>query len=405
MADPKYADLPGIAYDQPDVYETEDLPESDQNPDLYEEETDSIERLHISANEAFGKFKGKSLQSNNVDFSDRITKNRRSGYDVHWEIVGEGEKETPLQKFQRLQIEMKELAEEVAQLKESGSSLIEGQALPKQFAQQIETAERQLEEIKLEEALGSELLADFKDPEGARVMRLLAQLDGLQQGSANPESKDSTATKPATPGLVSYELQFRPEHSELSRSSRLAQLEQRLHNAESALGATPEKLATLCVDPRDSTRPHSLLEAVQLLSAKVSLLDTIHLDHVEGRLVALAQRMDSIAEKSSSTIEDTERDQKVIELYDLMKKNSEEISQILPETLDRIVTLHALNQQAADFGKSLTQLEAVQQQISSSLNDSEQGLKEQKDSFLAQLELLKNNLAKLDTRITSLSKK
>jgi len=34
-----------------------------------------------------------------------------------WELVGEGEKETPLQKFQRLQCEVKELFEEVNELK------------------------------------------------------------------------------------------------------------------------------------------------------------------------------------------------------------------------------------------------------------------------------------------------
>lgn len=27
---PKYAELPGFAHDQPDVYETDDLPESEQ---------------------------------------------------------------------------------------------------------------------------------------------------------------------------------------------------------------------------------------------------------------------------------------------------------------------------------------------------------------------------------------
>lgn len=34
-----------------------------------------------------------------------------------WELVGEGEKETALQKFQRLQCEIKELYEEVNELK------------------------------------------------------------------------------------------------------------------------------------------------------------------------------------------------------------------------------------------------------------------------------------------------
>ena len=104
MADPKYANLPGIvsgfsfkvagtsfdkfvkiqyvyidglinyifqAHDQPDVFETNDLPESDQhcdaagdaNPDA---NSDAIETLHLSGNEAFGKFKGKQVRTLNV---------------------------------------------------------------------------------------------------------------------------------------------------------------------------------------------------------------------------------------------------------------------------------------------------------------------------------------------------
>ena len=42
MADPKYANLPGIAHDQPDVYETGDLPESEQHYDDEDAEQVSI---------------------------------------------------------------------------------------------------------------------------------------------------------------------------------------------------------------------------------------------------------------------------------------------------------------------------------------------------------------------------
>ena len=39
MADPKYANLPGIAHDQPDFYETGDLPESEQH---YDDDADQV---------------------------------------------------------------------------------------------------------------------------------------------------------------------------------------------------------------------------------------------------------------------------------------------------------------------------------------------------------------------------
>lgn len=111
------------AYDQPDVYETSDLPEVDQSENLYDEdpENECIERLHISAKDAFSKFRGKYL-TGNVDFSDRLSKRIRTGYDARsgeWELAAEGEKETPFQKFHRLQCETRELFEELTVLQQN----------------------------------------------------------------------------------------------------------------------------------------------------------------------------------------------------------------------------------------------------------------------------------------------
>lgn len=67
--------------DQPDVYETSDLPESEQNEFVDAvETTDAIEVLHISSKEAHGKFANKVLDSSRVDFSDRISSKPRTGY-------------------------------------------------------------------------------------------------------------------------------------------------------------------------------------------------------------------------------------------------------------------------------------------------------------------------------------
>ena len=89
MADPKYANLPGIAHDQPDIYETgEHLPECDLHQPDGEEMSESVETLHVSASDAFGKFKGKKGPTN-VDLSGRI-----QGSKGHWhgdyELVGAG---------------------------------------------------------------------------------------------------------------------------------------------------------------------------------------------------------------------------------------------------------------------------------------------------------------------------
>lgn len=155
------------AHDEPDVYEINDLPESDQTSDFYEEESDTVERIHLSASEAFNKFKGKSLAANKVDFSERISRHLRTGYEARsgdWELSGE--KETPLQKYKRLQFEMNELLEEVEQIKnqkkpEEAECLVSGEL--------VESAMKKLADLRLEETLGADLISGITDPEGAQI--------------------------------------------------------------------------------------------------------------------------------------------------------------------------------------------------------------------------------------------
>ncbi|XP_071001055.1 dynactin subunit 2-like, partial [Oncorhynchus clarkii lewisi] len=117
MADPKYANLPGIASNEPDVYETSDLPEDDQAQFESEELcSDSVERIVVNPNAAYDKFKDKRVSTKGLDFSDRISKNKRVGYESgEYEILAEGcgVKETPQQKYQRLVNEIQELSQEV----------------------------------------------------------------------------------------------------------------------------------------------------------------------------------------------------------------------------------------------------------------------------------------------------
>lgn len=96
----KYANLPGIAWDQPDVFETTDLPEVDQvinnrradlvlaPGEISLESGDNIQVFNIDAKKSFQKFEA-------AEFGD---------------IVSEGSDETPLQQFKRLESEVVNLA-------------------------------------------------------------------------------------------------------------------------------------------------------------------------------------------------------------------------------------------------------------------------------------------------------
>ena len=73
--------------DQPDVYETSDLPESDQDLNSADngDTTDSVvEILNVSGENAYSTFKGKVLDSSMVDFSDRISRRGHTGYSSRW---------------------------------------------------------------------------------------------------------------------------------------------------------------------------------------------------------------------------------------------------------------------------------------------------------------------------------
>ncbi|VDK29155.1 unnamed protein product [Gongylonema pulchrum] len=100
-----------------DVYETEDLPEDDQQ--LIEDEVhegEEVQRVHIDVGEAMKRFKGRLVNAENVDFSDSIARKKRRGYGggaYVLEVVGPyaDENETLEQKLTRLECEVNDLVE------------------------------------------------------------------------------------------------------------------------------------------------------------------------------------------------------------------------------------------------------------------------------------------------------
>ncbi|KAF5273949.1 hypothetical protein FQA39_LY01064 [Lamprigera yunnana] len=392
MADPKYVDLPGIARDEPDVYETNDLPESDQTADFFEEESTSVERLQISANEAFNKFKGKTINANGVDFSQRISKGIRIGYDAHnWELLEKGERETPLQKYQRLECEMNELFEEVSQLKneknEANNWLVTGE--------QVQQALEKLADLKLEESLGGDVISSIIDPQGAQMKKLLCQLEQFKAATKDaPESET-----PSDDNAIVYQLNYKPEQARFTQTNRLAELEHRLHRLESVLGASNDKLSRLAF----MTTKNNLFETAQYLSATASMLDSAQLDHIEGRLTALNQKLDTITEKRSKISEDVEKDKMILELYEILK-NSEGFSKILPQTVERLKALEALHNKATEFVKTLTQVENLQTEMQSNIHNNQALLQGVQESFAMNFEEINKNIASLDARIKALKK-
>jgi dynactin-2 len=73
----------------------------------------------------------------------------------------------------------------------------------------------------------------------------MAQLECSQTATQAP-AKGSKPSSGNT-GQVTYELMFKPEQARLNQSTRVAQLEQRLHAVETSVGDVPNKLVSTTV--------------------------------------------------------------------------------------------------------------------------------------------------------------
>ncbi|XP_032066803.1 dynactin subunit 2 isoform X3 [Thamnophis elegans] len=404
MADPKYADLPGIARNEPDVYETSDLPEDDQAEfDAEELTSTSVEHLIVNPNAAYDKFKDKRVGTKGLDFSDRIGKSKRTGYESgDYEILGEGlhVKETPQQKYQRLLHEVQELTTEVEKIKNSvKESSAEEKLTPVTLAKQVAGLKQQLVSTHLEKLLGPDAAINLTDPDGALAKRLLLQLEVTKTAKSVSAGGKGAAKVTAGPeNTVTYELHSRPEQDKFSQAAKIAELEKRLAELEASVRCEQDVQNPLSVGLQGA----SLMETVELLQAKVNSLDVATLDQVEARLQSVLGKVNEIA-KHKATVEDADTQSKVHQLYALVQEWSP-LASTLPEVVQRLVAVRQLHEQAMQFGQLLTHLDTTQQMIANSLKDNVTLLTQVQKAMKENLAAVEDNFANINSRVQKLAK-
>ncbi|XP_061793747.1 dynactin subunit 2 [Nerophis lumbriciformis] len=403
MADPKYANLPGIAFNEPDVYETGDLPEDDQAQFESEELcSDSVERIVVNPNAAYDKFKDKHVSTKGLDFSDRISKSRRVGYESGtFEILGEGcgVKETPQQKYQRLVNEIQELCQQVDTIQTATKeSNAEERLTPVVLAQHAAQLKQQLVSAHLDSLLGPQAHINLSDPDGALARRLLTQLEAAKSSrscSAGDSKMPPSAKGPD--GVVLYELHSRPEQEKFNESAKMAELEKHLAELEAAVGSGSDKQGPLSAGMQGA----SLMDTLELLQARVSALDSATLDQVEARLQSVLGKMNEIA-KHKTAIEDAETQNKLSQLYDAVQK-WETMSTSVPQVVHRLVAVKELHEQAMQFGQLLTHLDTTQQTINNSVKDNNTLLTQVQQTMKDNLVAIEENFAALNERMKKVS--
>ncbi|XP_077514614.1 LOW QUALITY PROTEIN: dynactin subunit 2 [Amblyomma americanum] len=391
MANPKYADLPGIAYEQPDVYETEDLPESDQVvSDVGVDQSESVNTLSVSVTDAYDKFKGCSVDASTVDFTEGISRQPKKGYHVtsgEWEMAGDKEPENLHQKYQRLQFEVRELLNEVQSIKESAQEGDQGSlAEPAYLLQQAELVQKMLLDLDLERVLGAPTLQALSDPQAALHRTLVDQLERLRAGP--PPATAHVQKKPPA----------EPAQDSVQTTIKVASLEERIKKLENLVGSDPQKLSMLT----SHTSGTCLTDVAQLLSSRLHLLESSHLDQVEARLSLLLQKMQQCAEKKSA-LEELDKTGKVNELYELLKK-ADAMGNSLNQVVERLVCLQGVHEHALQFSKAVSQLDLVQQHLSLALKSNEKNLTEVQKNFEENTETIMKNLALLEAKMAALKK-
>ncbi|XP_007907518.1 dynactin subunit 2 isoform X1 [Callorhinchus milii] len=407
MADPKYANLPGIAFNEPDVYETSDMPEDDQAQfeafaqELEELNSESVERIVVNPNASYDKFKDKRVSTKDIDFSDRISKSRRTGYETgDYEMLGEGSgvKESPQQKYQRLLHEMQELSEEVEQIKSTvKDSSAEEKLTPVALANQVSTLKQHLITLQLEKVLGPDAAIDLTDPEGALAKRLLAQLDVTKSGKGRP-TVDKSPGKGTDGNAITYELYYRPEQHKFTQAAKVAELEKRLSELEVAVGTSSDKQNPLTVGLQGSC----LMGTIEILQAKVSTLDSATLDQVEARLQSVLGKLNEIA-KHKTASEDAETQSKVAQLYELVQK-WDAMATTLPQVVQRLVAVKELHEQAMQFGQLLTHLDSTQQMITGTLKENTSLLSQVQNTMKENLSVIEGNFVGIEARMKTITK-
>ncbi|CAG5135090.1 unnamed protein product, partial [Candidula unifasciata] len=386
----------------PDVFESDDLPEADRNiPPAEDPSSDSVERISINTNAAFETFKSKSVSTGKTDFSDSVGKMRTIGYfgDSTLQEFDGSKSESPQKKFQRLQQELRDLAEEVGKLKENVTDAGSGESVsPVAMGKQLEYLQHQLTELHLEKVLGPEASVDLADPQGLLRRRLLTELDSLKPVLEKGKSKEDAGRDAKS--HVLYELYHRPEHAQFSKNAKVAMLEERLERLENVVGRNFDKMSSLTSD----TQNKSLLGAVAVLNSKLSLLDSVSTESVEARLNVVLQKMQQIGERKEKEAQvDLDKQKQISDLYDLVKK-WESTAETLPQIVDRLLSLKELHEQALQFSQALSYLDTTQQEVCSSITGHSDMLKQMQSSLVENNQRIQQNVQSIDKRLKALEK-
>jgi len=377
----------------------------DEGPAMESKPTDAdpaIVETKIDVSKSFKRFQKHIVDATSVDFSGGILGSRKFFIDrPEYSLAGAGEDESLEQKYNRLKQEVASFMEELdAAQKAQTSDTAEDNTAVASMATEMKFLSQQLQQAKIDQLVGAGADGVAASHQEELSKRLMGNLQEVQKtkGAAADGAK-------ASGDEVVYELYYRPEEAKFSQVSKAGRLEERIAKLEKALGA--ESLAPVAAElQRQDLSVHG---ALSILTDRVSALTAENTTDMTTRLKAVEEQAAKTkaalaaqpgADKSAE-IEDYA--EKVNEMYEIGKK-WDSVATAVPDVIKRLKALKALHEQGSNFGRTLTQLEAAQQQMKSTITDETEMLSKAETSLATNMKKIEGNFKAVDERIEALNK-
>lgn len=402
--DNKYANLTGIARNEPDFYETTTSSSSHEKLPVQEDESNSVQKIIINTKEAYEKFNTTTLNSDYVDFSDSITSRRKFGYRVEPDSYEWNQDlvESPLQRFKRLETELADLKNDLADMDKFASEEDKKQLInfdPVDLSKQVEELQTKVKTLHLE-TINAKIDIDKLNNKAKKDL-LHDSMNALKK---DLEAKQKTDTKEKqSESSIVFKLFADLEADELAKTKKLSELTQRLSNLEVVFGAgnaavNERQISKLCGNIENK----SILGLIENMNSKMSLIEKQSLEQVESRLQAITNRVNQLNEKKN-VVEDQEKLNRVNELYTMVSK-WKDMSALVPTIVDRLASLNEIHQKAFEFPAILSRLSAEQESVKQNLNTSNDVLKDLEKNFESNLSTIKKNFDQLNDRLNGSEK-
>jgi len=349
--DPKYAGLPGIAWDQPDTFETvEGADGDDESVDTSEAETEDQEKLHMTSLSWIGDIE--------------------VGAD-------EGKAETLLQRFMRLRCEIGELVDDLDSMTESTREASQSEGL----SIQVKNLIKQLETCQFNDEVNTTSKSNVE------LDAMAKQIDALK--NSNKVEK--------TDGEGVYQIFL---SNDKKASVDIANLDGRLAMLEKIVGhSSPADRKVLSAQ----TDSQNLEECVKILDDRKSFLNQQHIEHVEGRLSALTFKINSISEQKVA-VENATKDEKVNKLANLVSSQSSMAAGLLPEIVERMENVSMLQDNSKTWSDTVDSVQQQQRETKDVIKDTEKLVVDTRECFdknmteiFNKCNLLQSKLAEIKT--------